>query len=232
MTSSSRRLSADSCALKGFNRVDRGSQNNLVDFSETEDHISSFHHDDVINAPVTSQTTNPFHNASTAISETSSTELNPFDKIHFIPQRLTSSASSTPIPMIPPPPGSLGRYRRKRITSQSSVNSSLPIVTSQTRSPAVLDDLPVTEDQIKSSPLPDILHPKDLEESLIHHSSLKSLEDPKDTKEDLCSLNPDDLIPTATSWNMEMRFPQQKRVMSSRRWVPIYVTISVESVSR
>nr|CAB3262815.1 uncharacterized protein LOC100183638 [Phallusia mammillata] len=40
-----------------------------------------------------------------------------------------------------------------------------------------------------------------------------------------------DLVPKATEWNMLMRFPREKKVMSSRKWVDIYVRLDNKNVN-
>ena len=44
-------------------------------------------------------------------------------------------------------------------------------------------------------------------------------------------LNKESMIPTKTEWSMLMRLPRQKRALSSRKWVPVFVRLKSDNVS-
>jgi len=80
-------------------------------------------------------------------------------------------------------------------------------------------------------------HPVMAEFPALSQSSLSPLEEllksPMQKVEDLKELKllkRDNLISSKAEWEMLMRFPREKRAMSSRKWVPVYVKLNMKQV--
>jgi len=56
-------------------------------------------------------------------------------------------------------------------------------------------------------------------------------DEPECAEEQTSLMHCNDLVPDeVTEWNMLMRFPREKRLMSSRKWVDIYVRLDTQKV--
>nr|XP_002122692.2 uncharacterized protein LOC100183638 [Ciona intestinalis] len=196
------------------------------------DDLSEVNERKIVNTPEAST----LLNTSVKNEDTISTLSNSVDPI-VVP---TAAHSSTPVSMLDDISCTGISTKKEESSEKNILNTTL----------SLLDiSLQPKDDSLINAPDVDVLTCSAMQldpvfpASILHDKSMESLEklqkaisvespdstDVVETKKSFASVK---IIPRLTEWSMLMRFPRQKRVMSTRRWVPIYVRLNISKPER